>query len=613
MTTADAQLAELAAQIRDHTLCTALLQTARAHGSQSAYSDKMGKGATIRTWTWERFRNDVLDLAAGLLDHDVARGARVAIMLPNRVEHLVADAAAVHAGCVPVSIYPTLSSEQIAEVVGACSPSVLVVESDAHLARWRPVLDSSGIELIIVLDETVTIRDPRIISWQSMLCDGVNRRAFSADGCELRWRTVRPDDPLTIIFTSGTTGPPKGVVLTHENILYEVHAMVAANGLDDPGTAISYLPFAHIAERILSMYLPQSHGGHVRLIADAAEVATTLCEVRPTRFFGVPRIWEKIQASLNRTIEAEGEATKRSVAQAMWIGQQYVEARQFGRQPTADQEEAFLRADDNTLAELRAAAGLDRLEWATTAAAPMPEEVLRFFTGLGMEMYDVYGMTETSATVTANTRSAFRLGSVGRPLPGIEIAIAEDGEVLVRGPVVTPGYYHDEAATADLVDSRNWLCTGDIGRIDDDGFLYIVGRKKEIIITSSGKNIAPAGIEGFLTDNEIIDSAMVHGDGRPFLVALVTLDRIAATRIARGAGIPDGDQAQLTGQPEILAAVQQSVAQANNRVSRPEQVKKFVVVDEQWTIEGGELTPTLKLRRAVVTARHADKLDRLYE
>jgi long-chain acyl-CoA synthetase len=234
----------------------------------------------------------------------------------------------------PVSIYPTLSSEQIAEVVGAGSPSVLVVESIADLARWRPAIDASGIQLIIVLDETVTIRGSRIISWQSVMCDGVNRRATAAGGCELRWRTVRPDDPLTIIFTSGTTGPPKGVVLTHENVLYEVHAIVAANGLDEPGTAISYLPFAHIAERILSVYLPQSHGGHVRLIADAAEVATTLREVRPTRFFGVLRIWEKIQASLNRTIEAGNEAAKRSVAQAMWIGQQYVEARQF--RPAAD-------------------------------------------------------------------------------------------------------------------------------------------------------------------------------------------------------------------------------------------------------------------------------------
>jgi long-chain acyl-CoA synthetase len=202
MTTADARLAELAAQIRDHTLCTALLHTAGARGGQPAYSDKMGSGAATRTWTWEGFRNDVLDLAAGLLDHDVARGARVAIMLPNRVEHVTADAAAVHAGCVPVSIYPTLSSEQVAEVVAACSPAVLIVESDAHLARWRPALDSSGIELIIVLDENVAIRDSRIISWQSVLRDGVNRRAFSADGRELRWRTVRPDDPLTIIFTS---------------------------------------------------------------------------------------------------------------------------------------------------------------------------------------------------------------------------------------------------------------------------------------------------------------------------------------------------------------------------------------------------------------------------
>ena len=613
MMTADAQLAELTAQIRGHTLCTALLHTAKAHGSQPAYSDNLGNSATTRTWTWERFRDDVLDVAAGLLDHDVAAGARVAIMLPNRVEHIVADAAAVHAGCVPVSVYPTLSSEQIADLAALCSPSVLVVESDAHLARWRPVLDSSGIQLIIVLDGTVTIRDSRIISWRSVLCDGVNRRVFSPDGCELRWRTIRPVDPLTVIFTSGTTGPPKGVVLTHQNVLYEVHAIAAANGLDHPGTAISYLPFAHIAERILSMYLPQTHGGHVRLIVDAADVATTLREVRPTRFFGVPRIWEKIQASLNWTIEAEDEATKRSVAQAMWIGQQYVEARQFGRQPTADMEEAFLRAEDNTLAQLRAAAGLDRLQWATTAAAPMPEEVLRFFTGLGMEIYDVYGMTETSATVTANTRCGFRLGSVGRPLPGIEIAIADDGEILARGPVVTSGYYRDEAATADLIDSRNWLCTGDIGRIDDEGFLYIVGRKKEIIITSSGKNIAPAAIESFLTDSDIVGSAMVHGDGRPYLVALVTLDHNAAARIAHDAGIPAVDQKQLAGEPEILAAVQQAVAQANARVSQPEQVKKFVVVEEQWTVEGGELTPTLKLRRAVVTARHADQLDRLYE
>jgi long-chain acyl-CoA synthetase len=422
---------------------------------------------------------------------------------------------------------------------------------------------------------------------------------------------VSPDDAATVVFTSGTTGAPKGVVLTHRNVVYEATALLAANNLTDAGTSVSYLPFAHIAERMLSMYLPYVAGGQVRLLADASELAETLRELRPTRFFGVPRIWEKIQTLVSAGHGAADEFNTAEVQAALDTGRRYVTSRQSGSVTPAGLLEEFSRADAQVLSGLRSRAGLDRLAWATTAAAPMPEQTLNFFAGLGIRIYDAYGMTETSGTATTNTEAAYRLGSVGLPLPGVRIDIADDGEILLQGPAVSPGYYGQIEAGVDPSTSGRWLHTGDLGRRDADGFLHIVGRKKEMIITSSGKNIAPAALEELLLESEFISNAMVYGDRRPFLVALIIIDATAVrAAIAGGSAAMDIDD--LMASTEALTLVQRAVDGANARVSRPEQVKKFALLPEQWTPQGGQLTPTLKLRREVIATRHSRLIDGLY-
>ena len=607
--------AEIEQEIAGLTLPATLAAVVAENAERPAYSDKVGvDGAGWRTTTWGEYHARVLDVAAALVQRGVAPHDRLAIMASSRIEHVVVDMAAVHAGATPMSIYATLAPEQVDYVAAHSEPTVVLLEGQDQLDRWATALDASGsIHTVIVLDEAVLPEGEKYVAWSALLEEGRAARAADPQALAERTAGVSPDDAVTILYTSGTTGNPKGVVLTHRNVLFEAATSLRTSQPEGELVWVSYLPLAHIAERLLGLYIPQVNGGHAFLISDPSLLVGALAEVRPTRFFGVPRVWEKIRTGVTAKLAAEPDEAKRAgVEAAMAVGLEYVEAQQHGRTPDPELTARFEAMDAAVLSPLRALLGLDRVEWAASAAAPMPLEVTTFFAGLGMRIYDVYGMTETTAAVTAGGPEQFRLGTVGRALTGIELSLAEDGEILVRGPVTTPGYYRQDDASAALIDDEGWVHTGDIGEIDDDGFLKVVDRKKEMIVTSSGKNVAPSNIENYLKESPIVGHALVFGEGKPYCVAVLTLDPEIAPLVAAKMGLEAGRLAELAQHPAVLAMAQDAVDRANERLSRPEQVKAFELLPVEWTAESDELTPTMKLKRRVVHQKYADVLDRLY-
>jgi long-chain acyl-CoA synthetase len=598
--------ARIQEQVEGRTLVHALADTVRRYGEHPAYSDRhhVAAGESWRTLDWAETRERAHDLAAALIELGVAPGDTVAIMATNRIEHFLADMGTVHAAATPMSIYSTLSPEQVSYVAAHARPTVVFLESDDHRARWAKALDEvDSVRRVVMIDE----------DWDELIAAGEAYRAANAGVVDERAAALSPDDPATILYTSGTTGSPKGVVLTHHNVLYEAVSTKERAGIEDQQRTISYLPLAHIAERILSLYLPHVNGNHTYAIGDPAELLGALGETHPTAFFGVPRVWEKIKTGLAAKLAADPDpANRQMVEQAMAAGLAWVEAQQVGGTMTPEIEAAYRRADERILGVLKLLLGLDQVTWAGSAAAPMPLDVARFIAGLGIAVYDVYGMTETCGAVTANGPDGFKLGTVGSPNPGMEIRLDTDGEILVRGPVNTPGYHRQDDATRALIDEDGWLHTGDIGTLDEDGFFSVVDRKKELIITSAGKNIAPSNIENYLKESPIIGHAMAIGDNRPYVVAVLTLDGEIAPVVARQMGLEFTDLADLAQKPEIRALAQQAVDAANERLSRPEQVKSFELLPVEWTAESEELTPTLKLKRRVVHQKYADVVDRLY-
>ena len=601
-----AERARIQQQVEGRTLVDALAETVREYAGEPAYSDRhhVPEGESWRTLSWADTHERALDVAAGLLEAGVSTGDTVAIMATNRVEHFLADMGAVHAAATPMSIYNTLSQEQVAFVAAHARPTVVFLENDDHRARWtRALAEVDSIRKVVMLDQ----------DWDALVAAGAAYREAHPDALSARIAELTPDSPATILYTSGTTGNPKGVVLTHHNVLYEAISTQEKAGLNDPQVSVSYLPLAHIAERVLGLYGPQLTGSHTHAIGDPAELLGTLGEVHPTAFFGVPRVWEKIKTGVSAKLAADPDPANREMVQnCMAAGLAWVQAQEVGGTMTPEIEEAYRKADETILGFLKLLLGLDQVTWAGSAAAPMPLDVAQFMAGLGLKVFDVYGMTETCGAVTANGPDGFKLGTVGRATPGMEVKLGEDGEVLVRGPVITPGYHLQDDATRALIDDDGWVHTGDIGTLDDDGFFSIVDRKKELIITSAGKNIAPSNIENFLKESPIIGHAMAIGDSRPYVVAVLTLDGEIAPLVAQQLGIEASDLAELAQHPQILAMAQQAVDSANERLSRPEQVKSFELLPVEWTAESEELTPTLKLKRRVVNQKYADVVDRLY-
>jgi long-chain acyl-CoA synthetase len=610
--------AELDAQVQGMTLCDLLLRNAREHGEEPALGWKAdGRWHHL---SWAQYRRRVAEVALGLAALGVGRGDFVALMLRNRPEHVIADLGAVHLGATAVSLYNTLAAEQVGYVAGHCGAKVAVVEDRAFVERWEKVrADLPALRFVVMLaDADAFAGYDWVLSWDDLVGRGRQALAAAPDAFEAAWRRVEPDDPATLIYTSGTTGPPKGVVVTHRNALWTAASVArwSAGAEEQPGNAryLSYLPLAHSFERLCGHYNALFGAFHVHFCPEVLQVMRYLPEVRPSTFVAVPRLWEKAYAGINAALAAEPNPRRRKLAlRAVETGRQAVRRRLDGRPLPPGLRLRLALLDRLVLARIRRRIGLDACRLAVSGAAPIAPEILEFFLAIGLNMAEGYGLTENTAGAFLTPPQRPRPGTVGPPMPGVEVRLADDGEVLLRGGNVTAGYHKDPGQTAETFDADGWLHTGDVGELDDEGFLRIVDRKRELIVTAGGKNVSPANLENLLKRHPLVGQACVVGDRRPYVAALVVLDPDAAAAWAGRNGLPEGTgPAGLSRDPRVLAEVQRAVDNANQHVSQAEGIKRFAVLPAEWTVEGDELTPTLKLKRRVVQHKHAAEIDALY-
>ena len=604
------------AGIADTTLLTAFAETSRRWADAEAF--RWRDGAGWRSLTYAELRQQVHDLTLGLHALGFQAGEFAVIWSRNRPEPNIADMAVMHARGVPVSLYNTLAPEQAAYIAGHCEATLAIVEDRSFLARLEKVRPQlPHLRRVILVDGEAGPGEDWLVPWDSVLALGRSQAQRSPGLFDGTWRQVRPDDLATLVYTSGTTGPPKGVMITHHNVRYCAAAVLQvlppAEFADEAGMrGISYLPMAHVTGRFTDHWLPMVHPMTVAFCPDGAQLFQVAAEVRPTLLSGVPRVWEKLQAGLRAGLAAVPDQARRQAAEAaIEAGRQLVRCRQRGEQPPAALSAMAGRAAIAGRA-LLARVGLDACRLATTGAAPIDPEVIEFFQALGLPMLEGWGMTELTNAATISHPDHARNGTVGAACPGIELRLADDGEVLIRGPLVMRGYYRDLARTADALDADGWLHTGDVGTLDADGLLRIVDRKKELIITSGGKNISPAAIEALLQRHPLISQACAVGDRRNYVAALLVLDGEVAPAWAREHGIPACSLAELAVHPQVLAEVGRGVRAANEHLARAEQVRRFTLLPAEWTAETGELTPTLKRRRRVIAERYSGEIERLY-
>jgi long-chain acyl-CoA synthetase len=554
--------------------------------------------------TWSELLGRVDDVAGGLAKLGIAHGDTVAIMLGNRPEFHIVDLAAGMLGATPFSIYLTYPPEDIRYLIEDSAAKVAVVEQ----AYLKPLLaarqDLPGLTHVIVVDGEAPPSTISLADVEGSNPDFDVARASAA---------IRPDDLVTLIYTSGTTGPPKGVQLSHHNVMAAAQTVEQVIRFDPGGRVISWLPAAHIAERMAHHYIPVIYAGTVTCCPNPREVLSYLPQVRPTWFFAVPRIWEKLKAGLETMQAAQPEEQRRPIEQALQASLERVRLKQRGEPVPPELEAKVAHTDAEIFSKLRAMLGLDQLIAVNVGAAPTPVEVLEFFHALGIELAELWGMSETCGAGTCNRPGEVKIGTVGPANPGVELKIAPDGELLVRGGCVMTGYRNAPEKTAEALDADGWLHTGDIGRLDEDGFLTIVDRKKEIIINAAGKNMSPANIEARLkTASPLIGQAICIGDNRRYNTALIVLDADFAPQWAAQQGIEATTLEQLADQPQIKAAVEAAIEEANQHLSRVEQIKKLTILPGDWLPGGDELTPTMKLKRRPIAAKYAAEIDAMY-
>ncbi|KQY31955.1 hypothetical protein ASD42_20075 [Nocardia sp. Root136] len=553
-------------------------------------------------FSWREYGEAVRDIACGLLELSVEKGETIGLMLSNRPEFHLVDAAALHVGATPFSIYNTMSPQQIAEVCANAENRIIVTES-----RFLPVLRQAGVmfEVIVCVDDaergTLPLERLAEMKTKAHIFDSV-------------WRDVRPDDLATISYTSGTTGSPKGVELSHANILAQLVGLAEHLPVGPQDRILSYLPAAHIADRVTAHYGAMVRGVQVTTLHEPTKLAEALSDTRPTIVFGVPQVWQKTKSAIERGIDTHPNAAARRIGRwALTAGQKCANARIEGGRPGPGLRLRARLAERLVLRRVLRAAGLDAVRFAVSGAAPLSGDTTQFFHAFGIPLTQVWGLTEATGVCTTTSPTDLSTRSVGMPVAGLDLRLGLDGEVFARGPTVMRGYHQDLAATYRAIDAEGWLRTGDLGEIDAEGGLCIVGRKSEMIITDEGDNISPAIIENAIAAASfLIGHVMVIGEQRPYLTALITLDEEAIAADARLAHVEPATLDVLCKRPGVREAVSEAVRAANSTVSGPEQVRRFALLDHVWRLGSAEVTPKSSLRRRMIEQNYGAEIESLY-
>jgi long-chain acyl-CoA synthetase len=562
-------------------------------------------GAEYRELTFAQYGGRAACLAGALAGIGVGRGTRVAMLLGNRPEFHIADMAVLLLGGTPISIYNSSSAEQISFLLHHSRAAAVIVEDNTYLERVTSVRgDLPDLAHLVIVDDPEGHAPPAVLRWDALMAaDPVDLAAAA--------HTADPRDLATVIYTSGTTGDPKGVMLDHANICWTIESLRLATDISLEGfRLVSYLPMAHIAERMTSHYSGIALGYEITTCPDIRFLGPYLGDTLPQLFFGVPRTYEKMHGAVRSLLASDSE-NEAAFDRALAVGMRVATARARGEALPADLAQQHEQAEAEILRPVRELLGLDAVQVAVTAAAPIPVEILEFFRGLGLPLSEMYGLSETSGPMTWESERV-RPGTVGRVIPGLELRLAGDGEVQCRGGNVFHGYLDDPDRTAEALSADGWFSTGDIGELDADGYLRIVDRKKELIITAGGKNISPANIEAALRTRPLIGQACVFGDRQPHIAALLVLDPDVAPAWAAAHGVADVALDQLARDPVLLAEVGREVNVANKRFAHAERVRAWKVLPDEWLPDSDELTPTMKLKRRGIAAKYAREIAELF-
>jgi long-chain acyl-CoA synthetase len=588
--------------VGSRTIADLLPAAVKSYGPRPAVMYKDDSGTWLTT-SYDEVGEIVRRLSLGLIDLGLAKGDVVSILANTRPEWTYCDFAALSAGATVAPIYQTNSPEECQYVLEHSDARVVIVEDSDQLEKIRQVRERCPrLEYVI----RMTGESEDAISLEALAARGDGRDPAE---WEERWSSVTPDDICTFIYTSGTTGPPKGCVISHSNYRSMLDMVNEVSAIEEGELTYLFLPLAH-SFALLVQFGSFDLGTTIAYWErDPLKIMANLAEVKPTYFPSVPRIFEKIYTAANANAERAGGAKQRIFDWAIGVGKRVRELERQGKEPGRVLKAQYAVADKQVLSKIRGLFG-GRLRMAVSGAAPINPEILRFFDAAGVLVVEGWGMTETSTAATIATPEEFKFGTIGKPFPGCDVKIADDGEILVKGPNVFQGYYKNEEASRETL-REGWLHTGDIGEIDDDGFIKITGRKKDIIITAGGKNITPANLEAEIKQHPLVSQCVVIGDRRPYLVALVTLDPEEAVTFAKENALPE-DPAELAATPQVRATIQAHIDQINRKFARVEQVKKFEILPQDLSQAGGELTPTMKVKRSVVADKYEGQIEALY-